>query len=189
MFDIVSGSTFTSSAIVFFPQGLLVTYIVFPWTDMELYFLFFNNWLVLSTIPEYGDLGQGWLPFIPECALLPYMSFKMPSSLFAIVVWTFAYLSRSLLHSMEHHLCFYFQAPHLPFLFAILWVSPSPGSIPCVTSVYICYITDGNQPLLIGPKLWEIPLFSPYINDPNNDLWETTISLPKQLLEFFQITC
>lgn len=102
----------------------------------DLYFLFFSNWLVLSTIPEYGDLGQGLATFFPGCALQAYRSFKMPSSLFATVVCTFAYQPRYLLQSTERHFCFYFQAPHLQFLFAIMWVSPSPVSTPCVAPVW-----------------------------------------------------
>lgn len=136
----------------------------------------------MSTIPEYGDLGQGLATFFFSLAELywPTWVSKCPHCYLLPLVWTFPYQPRYLLVP-EHHLCFHFQTFHLQFLFAVVWISPSPILTPCVAPTWERYLLSITLQMLTS-HCWLDPCygkaFFPYINNPSNDLWGITRNNP-----------
>lgn len=98
--DTASGSTLTSSASASFPRSSGHLHSIS--TDLSgtlLFLVTLSQITVFSTIPEYGDLGgvicgagSATVLQFPWCALLSYLNFTMPSSLFPTLVRTFASL-------------------------------------------------------------------------------------------------
>lgn len=80
-----------------------------------------------------------WLPFfqLPGCPLLSSVSFRMPSFLFPLLVghWLVCTDICNCYNPLSTiHFYFYFQAPHLQFLFAVISVFPSQVFSPLCSS-------------------------------------------------------